>query len=103
MRFFEQFRLYFIAACKAIIWSVCLVALLLAAYCAIRLLGNWFHYVNEAWFHGLKGMHLFLAALLIMALGPVFQFLKACWKRRKTRVTASTTAVSQRKGPGSWI
>ena len=70
---FEHFRRYFIAVCLLVVWMVVLVALLLAAYCAIRWMGVLYHRINEAWFEGREGFHLILAAVVIMALGLLLQ------------------------------
>jgi len=80
--FFEQFRQYFIGMCKAVIWFVILVALLFAAYCAVRFLGIAFKKANDRWFHENDGLWLIITAAVIMILGSVFQAIRAVWRAR---------------------
>lgn len=95
---FNQLRDYFIAVTKTIIWAVALVALLFVAFCAVRLLGVAFDWVDAHLPSENDGAGLLIAAAAVVFVGVAKQVIAAVMWRRRQGTKSSQTSW---RGPSS--
>ena len=96
---FSQLRDYFIAVSRTIIWAVALVALLFVAFCAVRLLGVAFDWVDAHLPSVIDGDDLLIAAAVIVASGILKQLLSAIIGRKRKGPPSSGASLTSWKGP----